>query len=303
MKTSEFAVALVVILVAASVIGGMLYYFRNTPSSSQTVAQTTPNGGQNVQTTHSSSPTYSTEGFQETGSVSSVDSGGGHFSISNVGFGLNSSTGSRDPIVMVVGLSSSQSQSLQYGQDVEVRLTYVPTQQTMFDSYGKVTVVSANGGCPPTAFLYTPNSQPCAVIDLVNPTMPIAVPSSWNPKLGDEVILAISPESGTPLVAITGVQSQAWTSQFSAVVKSPSCLGSPPCLMVANGAQVTVTMTLYYYCNYSCPVSVTTTDSAFTISNVQQSNVGFGVQITFNLTIPHSDYSGDLNLSFASTSS
>jgi hypothetical protein len=296
MKTSEFAVVLVVILAAATVIGGELYY-RNAPPASRTVGATTSN----VEV--ATSPTPSPEGLQVTGSVSSVDSGGGHFSISDVGFGINYQTGSSNPTVLVVGLSPSQTQSLRYGQDVEGQLTYVPTQQTMFDSYGKVTLVSSSGGCPPTALVYTSTPQLCAVIDLVNPTMPTAVPISWKPNLGDEVTLTISPESGTPIVAITGLQSKAWTSQFSVSADSPSCLSTPPCVMIANGARINVNLTLYYYCSYPCPVSVTTSDSAFTISGVQQSSSMLGQEVSFILTIPNSDYTGDIHLSFSSTSS
>lgn len=279
----------------------MLSYFKNNPQLPHSAGQSESNPPPNVGVTTSVEATYSTEAFQEKGSVSSVDSDGGHFSISNVGFGAYSGTLSANPSILMVTLSPNQLSLLSFGEDVEVSLRYIPTQQSMFDGLGKVTLVTTSADCSPTSPTYVP--QPCAEIGLVNPNMPTTIPVNWNPKIGDEVILSISEEGGTPLVAITGVQSQAWTSQFSAVVNSPSCLVSPPCVMTANSPPVVVNMTLYYYCNYSCPVSVTTSDSGYTISDFQQSTSLVGQNVSFVVTITDSNFSGDLHLTFASTSS
>jgi hypothetical protein len=272
------AVALVAIIAVSSYVA--LYY---------------PKGNASVNQTSNSHTTNPTQSIQESGTISLVDSEGGHFSIAKVTFcpvGIISGivTECTDAQgTMWVSLSSAQSARLKFGQDLEISITYVPLQRVLFDTFGKVISITTDE----------------ANIALLNPNATEVIPVNWNPQLGDEVILTLNTETETPLVVITGLQSQAWTSQFSAVVNGPSCLGSstpppPPCVMIANGAGIEVSMTLYYPCNFSCSVSVTTSDSAFTISDFQQSTALFGQQVSFVLTIPNSDHVGDIHLSFVS---
>jgi hypothetical protein len=296
MKTSEFAVALVVILVAASAIGGMLYYFRNTNSTPQTVVQTTSSSGQSVQTTHSSTPTHSTEGLQETGSVNSVDSAGGHYSISNVALS--------NPLM--VALSQNELSQVQYGEDFQVQMTYSPNQQSMLSTFGKVIGVSSNADCT-TAGAYTP--EPCATIALLNTNIPSTVPSNWNPQVGGQVTLALTPETETPLVAITGAQFSSTGSQASAEVLEPTCLtqysGTNACVMLANGQSFMIEVFISgSTCYGSCePSSITAGDPGFTVTGFGPASGGFTPDTNITMLVPNTDFVGNIDLTLVYASS
>ncbi|MDA4124805.1 MAG: hypothetical protein OK438_05065 [Thaumarchaeota archaeon] len=288
MKASEFAIAFVIILVAASVIGGMLYYFRNAPAT-QTVSETTPNAR---------ATTYSTEGFQETGSVSSVDSGGGHYSIPSVAFG--------NPLL--IELTSSQLSLVQYGEDFEVRVTYTPSQQTMLEAMGKVIDVSSNGGCPTPSFVYFP--QPCTSVALLDANVSNTIPGAWNPKVGGQVVLSLAPETSTPLIAITGIQSSVSTTESTVGFVSPACLAQTIiygtgagyiCVFKASGQALMIGLTYSHpQPSNSLPlVSITESDSGFSVSSFQTtySIYGDGME-TLTLTLPTTDFIGNIHLHF-----
>ena len=315
MKTSEFAAALVVVLVAAAAIGGMLFYFTNNNSTNQTGSQTTPVGGQTTQptyTTTSHTPTYATEGFQETGSVNSVDSAGGHYSIANVALG--------DPLWIT--LSANQLSQVQFGEDFEVKVTYTPLGQPVLDTMGKVISVSSSGNCQPKpAGVYS--QQPCTTIALLNGNATSSIPSAWNPQVGGQVILALTPETSTPLVVLTGLQviavtCSSWsnnqcvnstsTQQFSAFAQSPTCLQSAfypsnaPCVYAGPVSQLPISFTFANVpwcagCNYH--ISAVATDPGFSVTSVQSNGMGvMGNGVTVSLSIARSDYDGILHLTF-----
>lgn len=273
------AIVLVVIIAVSSY--AVLYY----PKGNVSVNQTS--------NSHTTSPTQSSsQSIQESGTVSSVDSEGGHFSITNVGLG--------NP--MWVSLSSSQVSLAGYGQDVEIRMTYAPLQRGMFDTMGKVISMSTTG----------------ATIALLNSTMPTTVPVAWNPKVGGGVVLTINPETVTPLVVITGYQFKAvmcneWTStqclnsttttQFAAFVGSPTCLGQESlCVMEATGQPFVIGFSFSNqpFCPSGCTLSVTTDSSGFSVSNVHQVD---WEDITVTLMIPSTDFVGALHLTFVYTPS
>jgi hypothetical protein len=219
--------------------------------------------------------------IQESGTVSLVDSEGGHFSISNIEFGAPTS----------LSLSPSQSSNLQFGQDVEIRMTYVPNQGVLFDTLGKVMSISTDE----------------AAIRVLNSNAPTTVPLSWEPKLGDEVILTISPETETPLIVITGVTS---SSMYGVGVDSPSCLtetyavfgGLIPgvCVFEASGQSLTIdftyTTSIPIWENQPTVTSVTTSNSGFSVTSF--SNFPGWDKGNVTLTMPRTDFIGNLYLSF-----
>lgn len=103
MKNSEFVAVVIVVIIVAAGIGSIIYYGRQPPSTPQnTPAQSSVNqGGSNV--------------LVESGEVSSVDSNGGQFSISNVTSDINP---------LWITLTASQLDFFQYGKDYEVTMTY-----------------------------------------------------------------------------------------------------------------------------------------------------------------------------------
>lgn len=226
--------------------------------------------------------------FQENSMITCLDARGGHF-FAQVGFGIESNSGG--PGTMVVPLTPGQASNLEYGQDLEVKMTYAPLQRVMFDSLGKVTGLS----------------QAVLTIALINSTMPTTVPAGWNPKMGDEVVLTFSPES-SPLVAITGIQLTSSSSRFAATVTSPDCLRQRQqgvlmvygiCVMKAEGQQIDLQLSFSEYpsCYASvplCTVSVTTTDPGFSVSGVQPLKTGLGVTVA--LTTPSIGFAGDIRL-------
>jgi hypothetical protein len=313
MKNQDFAVVLVVVLLAASAAGGMLFYFKN---NNVTGIESPPNNGIQttpVHATTSGTPTYSTEGFQDTGSVLSVDSSGGHYAIANVAIG--------NPLW--VTLSSSQLPQVHFGEDFEVKMTYSPRGQTMLDTYGKVISVSSNGNCQPIVVgIYS--QQPCAIIALLDSSAMSTVPSAWNPQVGGQIILSFSPETSTPLVVITGLQLSAATcneyiqnplrclnststSQFAAFVSTPTCLQSslfsagPPCVFAASGSSLSISFAFSNYpfclgCTYN--LTVTTSDPGFSVTGVQPSGIGYKSGAVVTLSIPTTDFVGTLHLAF-----
>lgn len=250
----------------------------------------TGGGGAKSSTNTTTPSSSSTQLIQETGAVTSIDSEGGHFSITNIGSG--------NP--MWVSLSSSQVSLVAYGQDVEIRMTYTPLQRAMFDTMGKVISVSTTG----------------ATVALLNSTMPTTVPIAWNPKVGGEVVLSINPETVTPLVVITGYHFKAvmcseWTStqclnsttttQFAAFVDGPTCL-SQECVMETTEQPFVIGFSFSNqpFCLSGCTLSVTTDSSGFSVSSVHQAD---WEDITVTLTIPSTDFVGDLHLTFVYTPS
>ena len=294
----------------------MLTYFKNNPqqpySGGQPVSNPNQNGGVTTPTTVVT-PTYSTEGFQDTGSVSSVDSSGGHYAITNVAIG--------NPLW--VTLSSSQLSQVHFGEDFEVSMTYSPNGQTMLNTYGKVLSVSSDGNCQPLV-IGAYSQQPCATISLLDSNFTATVPSAWNPQVGGQIVLSFSPETSTPLVAITGLQFNAATcneyiqnpfqclnststTQFAAFVNSPSCLQfglfstAPPCVFTASGSPLSISFSFSNYpfcpgCSYN--LTVTTSDPGFVVTGVQPNGFGYNSGATVTLSIPTSDFDGTIHLSF-----
>ena len=296
MKGSELAVAIIVILVTAGIAGGMLTYFKNNPKQPYSGGQPSSNPPSNGGVTTSppaNTPTYSTEGFQEAGSVSSVDSGGGHYSITNAALG--------NPLVIT--LSQSQLSQVHYGEDFQVQLTYSPSQQALLSTFGKAISVSANTECT-TGGAYSPG--PCMTIALIDADFPSAIPSSWNPQVGGAVMLSLTPETGTPLVAITGVQFSSSGSQASAEALEPSCLaqyyGTGACVMIADGQSLTIEVTISGpSCYGSCdPSSISVSDLGFTVT-------GFGPvafpDSNITLSVPNTDFVGNIHLTLVYSSS
>ena len=316
MKRSELAVAVIVILVTAVIAGGMLTYFKNNPQQPHMGGQTVSNPNPNERVTTSptvNTPTYSTEGFQDSGSVSSVDSSGGHYAIANAALG--------NPLW--VTLSSSQLSQVHFGEDFEVKMTYSPNGQSMLDTYGKVISVSSNGNCQPIVIgVYS--QQPCATISLLDSNVASTVPSDWNPQVGSQIVLSFSPEMSAPLVVITELQFSAATcneyvqnplqclnststNQFAAFVNSPSCLQSglfstaPPYVFAASGSALSISFSFSNYpfcpgCSYN--LTVTTSDPGFSVTGVQPNGFGYNSGATVTLSIPTTDFDGTLHLAF-----
>ena len=296
MKGSELALAVIVILVTAGIAGGMLTYFKNNPkqpySGGQPSSYPPSNGGVTTSPT-ANTPTYSTEGFQEAGSVSSVDSGGGHYSIENVALGSP----------LLVTLSQNQLSQVHYGEDFQVQLTYSPSQQTLLSTLGKAISVSADTDCT-TAGAYLPG--PCVTIALIDADFPGTIPSGWNPQVGAAVVLSLTPETGTPLVAITGVQFSSSGSQASAEALEPSCLaqyyGTGACVMLANGQSLTVKVWISGpSCYGSCdPSSISVSDAGFTVTGFGA--VGFP-DSNITMSVPNTDFVGNIHLTLVYSSS
>jgi hypothetical protein len=184
---------------------------------------------------------------------------------------------------------SSQPPFLQYSKDVDVKMTYGQSQ-LMFYSLGKVIGVSAS----------------IATIALVNSTIPTAVPVSWNPSVGDEVSVTITPETETPVVVITGLQaSSACPSVQSSTcpqIQSPTCLVYGACTMLGTGESlvITLTFTIGYPSCYdyrTCTLSVTTSDSGFSVTNVEPFHMPFA-GATITLATPSADFVGQIHLTF-----
>lgn len=294
----------------------MLAYFKNNPqqphAGGQPVSNPNLNGGMTT-TPHPTTTTYSVEGFQDSGSVSSVDSSGGHYTMANVAIG--------NPVW--VTLTSSQLSQVHFGENFEVRMTYSPNGQSMLDTFGKVLSVSSNGNCQPIVIgIYS--QQPCAAIALLDSSVSATVPSAWSPQVGGQVVLSFTPETSTPLVVITGLQSTGatcseWSSnplqcynstsiaQFGASVNSPSCLqqayfsSAPPCIFAAQGGSISISVSFpnYAYC-FGCTYSLTatTSDPGFSVSEVQTSGFGYASSATMTLSLPTSDFDGTLHLTF-----
>ena len=317
MKGSELAVTVIVILATAVIAGGMLTYFKNNPQQShsggQPVSNSNLNGGVTTSTSPPNTPTHSAEGFQDSGSVSSVDSGGGHYAVASVAMG--------NPLW--VTLTPSQLSQVRFGEDFAVKMTYSPNGQTMLDTYGKVLSVSSNGNCQPVVMGVYPQ-QPCATIALLDSSASTTVPSAWNPQVGGQVVLSFIPETSNPLVVITGLQytgatCSEWASnslqcmnstsiaQFGASVNNPSCLqqtyfsSAPLCIYAAQGGSISISFSFpnYAYC-FGCTynLDVTTSDPGFSVSGVQTSGFGYASSATATLSLPTTDFEGTLHLAF-----
>jgi hypothetical protein len=159
MKNRDFAIAAVVIVVAALAIGGMLYYFMNNSGTSgiTPTSSITPTG------------TFPTQpGLVWQGSVTSVDSAGGHFTISDAAYQQNG-----------LELLTGQGSQLQYNQSVDVKVVYGPTNQVVFEAPGHVTSIT------------TYNIQIIFSSTPATPLYEVTIPLSWNPRVGDQVTLSI----------------------------------------------------------------------------------------------------------------
>jgi hypothetical protein len=321
MKWTVFAAVLLVVVIVIAGLGALGYYFATNPASAvrtntivstATIVSLTSNGPTSSNQPSTSVQPPQTQLIQESTTIASVDSGGGHFVLTSLQSGY--SFGDQGPVVLSV--SSGQASSIQYGEDLEIRLTYVPLQRTLFDTFGKVTSLSTTQ----------------VTITALNNTIPSAVPSGWHPELGGSVVLSVSPETGTPLVTITALQvggdtCSAWTSstcissssasQFAAGIVNSTCAGlangaflGGACTLAATGQPLSLGLTLTNYppC-YSpsyrtCALSVVAAGSGFSVTSVQPNQSGYiGIGITVILTVPRTDFVGALQLTFIFTPS
>jgi hypothetical protein len=112
------------------------------------------------------------------GSISSVDSSGGKFTINGFsaiyGFGPDLSKGASVPS-FDLSLTPEQAAQLAYHQSVNVKITYVSSERVMYDSTGVISSITSSS----------------VTILPGNETFPLVVPLSWNPAVGDAITLTI----------------------------------------------------------------------------------------------------------------
>lgn len=259
MGISRRAIAISVILVV--IIGALAYYAYPQLSTGQ----------------------RTTSLMQYTSKVTSVDSAGGHFSLDNIGFCSSVMQAISGCKVGVMSLTSTKSSALQFGENLDVRMVYLPNQQIMYESFGKVISVSGSE----------------ATVAMVNASAPSIIPIDWNPKLGNEVVLHISTEESTQLVAITSVS----FSGGVGVVDTPACLYSPltaviqgVCVFEAGQTfQPSITVNsggIAYH-------SVSINDSNFSISGIHAVKISGGSRIDFTLLVPSTDFVGEIHMTLS----
>lgn len=235
--------------------------------------------------------------FQKTGTVDSAGYDGGNFSIPNIALANQSNSVAIG--TMEVGLTPSQVSLVHSGENLEVQMNYTAQQRVLFETLGKVVSVSNND----------------TVIALLNSSVPTAVPSSWGPRVGNKVVLTIGLETETPLIVITGLQSNSSNSRYPVGVYSPACLTQTDstvspiqsvCVLEALGQHWTVEF-VYGNPPPHTPLltleSVTTTDSGFSVSSFRtgSSRYFIGTNVTVTLKVPNTDFIGDIQFYFKFT--
>lgn len=162
MKNSEFGVIVVVAILIVSVIGGTLYYFNSNSHATITAS--------------SVSTTQASLGLVWYGTVDYVNANGGQFTISGVLVGNQGAAIGESLPQFYLTSTPSQSSQLQYGQSVDIIITYVPLNRVLYESVGNVSAISTD------SIMITPG----------NSTVPsFNIPLSWNPRVGDQVTLSI----------------------------------------------------------------------------------------------------------------
>ncbi|MDG6911100.1 MAG: zinc ribbon domain-containing protein [Nitrososphaerota archaeon] len=179
------------IVVAVSLQSYLPNYIGAATSTAPAVSESSTSKVQAGTSAASQAATSSTSSlvFNGTGRIISISSNGGMIGWSPDLGGLESYPSE---------IYTYSRSAFSYDQNVEIQAVYEPLQRDIFDSLGKVISVSAYGSGNPT--LYE------ASIVLINSSLPSVVPLSWQPSLGDRILVDVYQDNTVPLVLLEGIE-------------------------------------------------------------------------------------------------